>query len=108
MGAEPTTGWQGIRHTKIIDDDSDIVLKLSPDGAIFVDGISSGSGSYNISDIDSSGDPQYFGFLGAGGKWYIMEMTSSTQFRYVKGDDSYTTAWTARDSQSYDYYDEVF
>lgn len=57
---------------------------------------------YVCSDIDKSGDPQYFGFVDRDGRWYIMSKTS-TAIRYVSGTSSYTVAWAARATQSYGY-----
>lgn len=64
-------------------------------------------GSYEISDTDDDAEPNYYGYLKSSGEWYIMKEESGT-YRYAKGDDGYTTAWTARASQSYDYFDGVF
>lgn len=64
-------------------------------------------GSYEISDTDDDAEPNYYGYLKSSGEWYIMKEESGA-YRYVKGDDEYTTAWTDRASQSYDYFDEVF
>lgn len=64
-------------------------------------------GAYEISDTDDDAEPNYYGYLKSSGEWYIMKEESGT-YRYVKGDNAYTTAWTSRASQSYDYFDEVF
>lgn len=66
---------------------------------------------YQISDKDDDASPNYYGFLDASGAWYIMKETilaGNDSYRYVKGDSGYSTAWTNRVSQSYDYYDVVF
>lgn len=64
---------------------------------------------YKISDIDSSGDPAYYGYVKADGGWYIMRYSeSSGQARYVKGSADYSTNWTNRASLSYSRFDEVF
>lgn len=62
---------------------------------------------YKINDLDESTSTKYYGFTAMDGAWYILRLTSTT-VRYVKGSSGYTTAWTNRASQSYDYFDVVF
>jgi len=56
----------------------------------------------------------YFGFVNRMGEWYIMEQDTSAgsndlqTYRFVKGDSGYTTAWTAREAQTYDYFYTTF
>jgi hypothetical protein len=53
----------------------------------------------------------YFGFLNKFGEWFIMKQTTSgttVSFRFAKGNSAYTTAWTARESQTFDYIDVTF
>ncbi len=65
-------------------------------------------GGYKISDLDTSGSTQYFGFVNKKGEWYILELTS-TAARYCKGDSTYSTNWTNRATLLvYDTYDSVF
>ena len=61
---------------------------------------------YKISDL-ASGDPAYYGFVGSDGSWFIMKETGGT-YRYAKGTSGYSTAWTGRAGQSYDYFDATF
>lgn len=63
---------------------------------------------YQISDVDESADPKYYGFLEVSGKWYIMRNTSDQSFRYVTGDSGYVLNWTNRASLAYDYFDVAF
>lgn len=64
---------------------------------------------YKISDIDDASNPKYYGFLKADGGWYILkEDTTNKTYRYAKGDSDYSTAWTNRASQTYNYFDVVF
>ena len=63
--------------------------------------------SYKITDLDSGGATQYYGYTDVDGAWYIMQLTGTTG-RYVKGTSGYTTAWTNRASQSYDYFYNIF
>lgn len=65
--------------------------------------------SYELSDFDVSGDPIYVGSIRADGAWMITEFDiANGQTRYVQGLTGYSTAWTNRASQSYDYFSEVF
>lgn len=64
--------------------------------------------SYGISDIDESGDPKYYGYLGVDGTWYIMQNTGGTAYRYARGASGYTTAWTGRAALTYYYFNLVF
>lgn len=64
---------------------------------------------YKASDIDIAADTKYYGFIDKDGNWYIIkEVTTAGTFRFVKGSSGYTTAWTARASQSYDYFYTIF
>ncbi len=66
---------------------------------------STGKASYVISDTDTAGDPQYFGYVNSTGNWYIAQYNvSAGTFRYAQGSTGYADAWTARGSQSYDYF----
>lgn len=82
-----------------------VVLTDSDGNEIPVSGTS--LDGYVISDLDEAAATKYYGFLTASGGWYILKLTS-TAARYVKGDSGYTTAWTDRATQTYDYYDAVF
>ena len=66
--------------------------------------------AYKINDIDDSDATYtYYGFTTADGEWYIVrEHRANQEFRYVRGASLYTTAWTNRATQTYDYYDNVF
>lgn len=64
---------------------------------------------YKISDMDTSSDPSYFGYIDKDGNWYITELTESTgEVRYCKGSSDYSTNWTSRASLTYDLYNNVF
>jgi len=62
---------------------------------------------YKISDIDSGGTTEYYGYVDADENWYILELTA-TSARYVKGSGSYTTNWSNREVLSYNYYYTTF
>lgn len=67
-----------------------------------------GLNGYSISDMDTTSDPKYFGYMDDSGEWYIMKMTTSSEFRYVRGSTDYSTNWTNRASLSYDLYGTTF
>lgn len=62
---------------------------------------------YKISELDDS-SPAYYGFVDAGGAWYILKEDSAGAYRYAKGSSSFSTNWTNRASLFYDYYHNVF
>lgn len=64
-------------------------------------------------EADKVGDStiRYHGFINRAGEWFIVRQTISgttTDYRFVKGDSAYTTAWTIRESQTYNYFDVIF
>jgi|GEM_PF-2325269 len=64
---------------------------------------------YKISDMDDAASPKYYGFIEKDGAWYITkEDTSAKTYRYCKGASNYSTAWTNRATQDYDYFDKIF
>lgn len=65
---------------------------------------------YRISDRDSdNADFNYYGYLNAEGGYYIMrEELATGAYRYSRGDSNYSSVWTARASQSYDYFSVTF
>ena len=75
---------------------------ISPTGVV---------GEYQISDKDDDTTTKYYGFVTQDGAWYIMRETTSSGdqlYRYAKGSDAYTTAWTGRIGLSYDYFYSIF
>jgi hypothetical protein len=63
---------------------------------------------YEISQIDDSSTPAYYGFVHKTGAWYITREDSSGNYRYSKGLSSFSTNWTGRVGLTYDYFDAVF
>lgn len=63
---------------------------------------------YKVCDVDDSSTPKYYGFADKDENWYILRDNGSGQYRYAKGSGSYTTAWTDRATQNYDYFYNVF
>ena len=62
---------------------------------------------YKITDIDPTEGNSYFGYVDAGGAWYIMNLTATTA-RYVKGESDYTAAWGNKGNLNYDYFNNIF
>lgn len=77
--------------------------QVYPDGSLAVR-----ISGYSVSDVDESSDPQYYGLVDKDGKWEIIRKTTAGAVRYAAGTANYPTAWTARASQSYDYYYNTF
>lgn len=63
---------------------------------------------YNVTEIDDSSSPIYYGYVNKDGAWFIMKEDSSGAYRYAKGSSNFSTNWTNRASLSYDYFDAVF
>lgn len=64
--------------------------------------------AYKISEI-ADGPITYYGFVKAGGAWFIMqEDTEGGTFRYVKGTSGFAANWAKREQLTFDYYDNVF
>lgn len=66
---------------------------------------------YSPSDIDDAGTTQYFGYTDMLGHWYIQRMDNAASpktLRYATGSGNYATGWTARASQTYDYFHVTF
>jgi hypothetical protein len=62
---------------------------------------------YKVSDIDTSTNTQYFGFIDYNGNWYIIQYnTTANTIRYAAGSASntYSTNWTNRTTLTYSYY----
>jgi len=62
---------------------------------------------YNITEIDDSGSPAYYGFVDKDGNWYITEEVSGT-YLYFKGSTNFSASWTGRAGLSYNYFDLIF
>lgn len=59
---------------------------------------------YVPSDLDDTNG--YYGFVSASGAYYIQKVTTNS-IRYTVGTTGYTTAWTNRAAQTYDYFYSV-
>jgi len=83
----------------------DRVKVQNPDGSP----IASNLASYELADYDAADNPIYVGNLDPNGAWYISSINTDTgAARYVRGLSAYSTAWTNRATQDYDYFDAVF
>lgn len=67
---------------------------------------------FKVSDeAENTGDSTitYFGYLNREGHYYIMEANDTNgTYRFVTGTSGYATAWAARQTLSYDYFDTTF
>jgi len=63
---------------------------------------------YEITEIDDTSSPSYYGFLKKNGYWYIMKEDSAGAYRYSKGATAFSTNWTNRASLTYDYFNSIF
>jgi len=64
---------------------------------------------YKLSDMDTGGATEYYGYIDKDENWYILQLTT-TAARYCSGAGGYPAAWDDRvpPGQTYDYFDEVF
>lgn len=85
----------------------EMVVSIGSGGGSRKEGQDDLTREYNISDKDESSTPKYYGFVGRSGNWYILK-ESGTEYRYVRGSQSYVTNWDNRASLDYARYNEVF
>lgn len=64
---------------------------------------------WGLNDQEETGTYKYFGFESPSGSWKITRKTlADGSFRYATGASNYSTAWTGRAGQTYDYYGVTF
>lgn len=66
---------------------------------------------YVVTNQDTPGSPNYYGYVNRQGVWYIMRETTAGDVRtyaYVRGETGYSTAWTDRATQTYGQFDAIF
>lgn len=64
---------------------------------------------YRISEVDESGATAYYGFINKDGGWLIMrDETTTSSFRYAKGDFRFPENWKDRENLKYDYFYNLF
>lgn len=51
---------------------------------------------YEISEVDDSTTPAYYGFVHKTGAWYITKEDATGAYRYAKGSVDFATSWTGR------------
>lgn len=62
--------------------------------------------SYKISDRDTAGAIQYYGYLKSDGHWMIVS-DDGNAVRYIVGAANYTTSWNNRAGLTYVTFDQV-
>lgn len=63
---------------------------------------------YRISEIEDN-DIAFYGFTNKDGGWFIMrEDPDSGSFRYIKGEQDFSSNWANRENLNYDYYHNIF
>jgi len=63
---------------------------------------------YEVTEIDDSATPSYYGFVHKDGAWYITREDATGGFRYANGSSNFSNSWSNRASLTYDYFDAVF
>ena len=63
---------------------------------------------YEISQVDDSTTPAYYGFVHKTGAWYITKEDATGAYRYAKGAVDFATSWASRAGLTYDYFDAIF
>ena len=63
---------------------------------------------YEISQVDDSTTPAYYGFVHKTGAWYITKEDATGAYRYAKGSVDFATSWASRAGLTYDYFDAIF
>lgn len=87
---------------------------INSDGHVQVTVVSSEDilNKYKVADVDDDdATTKYYGFTDITGAWYIMKEFVNgiiDEYRYTKGDDAYTTNWTARSGLTYNYFNNIF
>lgn len=61
-----------------------------------------------VSDIDTAGDPKYYGFVDTEEGWYMMEESAGGSFRFTKGQGVWVTVWGSRATMGYGYFYNIF
>ncbi|OGV97363.1 hypothetical protein A2W24_06560 [Microgenomates group bacterium RBG_16_45_19] len=63
---------------------------------------------YEISQVDDSTIPAYYGFLNKNGAWYIAREGNSGEYRYARGATDFSSYWGNHTGLSYSYFNLVF
>ena len=63
---------------------------------------------YEISQVDDTTIPAYYGFVDRDGRWYIAKEGNGGEYRYFRGASDFAVTWSDRQSLVYDYFNNVF
>jgi hypothetical protein len=63
---------------------------------------------FEISQVDDSTIPAYYGFLNKDGAWYIAREGNGGEYRYFRGNGNFASSWDGRANLAYNYFDSVF
>jgi hypothetical protein len=63
---------------------------------------------YEISDVDDTTLPAYYGFIDKDGNWYIAREGTDGSFRYTTGSTGYSTNWDTRTTLGYSNFSTAF
>lgn len=106
--------WKDDPNVRIIGYDPDKPVSTSSDGVkerLDVSASIVGFSGYVCAEVDKTDDTYYYyGFTDSTGAWYIMRKTigDPSSYRFVSGTSGFSSAWTNRTTQTYDYYHEAF
>lgn len=68
--------------------------------------------NYQIADFADASFPKYYGYTDSNGDWYIMKIAANGDTRYHRKTFSpiglYSSAWAARTTLEYFYWDTTF
>lgn len=88
-----------------------VKMKGNADGELVINVEDSNlTAKYKITDVDDgNADYDYYSFTDKDGNYYIMrDDIVNKAYRYTAGTSAYTTAWTNRATESYDYFYNTF
>ena len=66
---------------------------------------------YKVAETDTSGPPNYYGYLNGNGEWYIMKEAASAvgmSYTYARTGVAFATGWAGRALLTYAAFDVVF
>ena len=63
---------------------------------------------YEVSQVDDTSIPAYYGFVDKDGNWYIAKEGAGGEYRYYAGSSDFATNWTNRSGLQYDYFNNIF
>lgn len=64
--------------------------------------------TYLLHEANETSNPRYYGYVSHLGSWVIIRQNTSTgQTRYAVGKQNFSSAWTDKENQDYDYFNLV-